>query len=544
MANSDGQARSSQAIAEAYTQPDKGNREFHCDALFAVIAIFLHQTTLCSRGAQAILLPTMSVTKVVETSEAASNAGTSTKPARSEHESDLDRHPLGIRPGGNALTSTENDATASGSFVLLPDALLLVVLEYLDQADLIALGSTCRSLFAYCSYDQLWRDLATSRSGGELEWRGSWRSSLRGLATTHLPEINCRNVFSDVLHRPFLCSRIDVQRFANETAFPKAIPRLDDLTTDVFNESWTARPFMMTQPVKRWPVYQAWSWKVLEERFSETTFRAEAVDWSLRQYMSYSRTTVDESPLYLFDRAFVDKMGLSVGPDGDYDAPLCFQEDLFTVLGDERPDHRWLIVGPERSGSTFHKDPNATSAWNAVIRGSKYWIMFPPSVLPPGVFVSDDHSEVTSPLSIAEWLLSFHDEARSTPGCIEGICNEGEVLHVPSGWWHLVVNLEPAIAITQNFVPRSHLNGVVHFLDKKRAQISGFKDGVSDPLKTFLERLEEVHPDMAAELDRRKTNGAKKRKWEEVVAPSEIEQTPDGGFSFGFGDDLESETGD
>ena len=65
--------------------------------------------------------------------------------------------------------------------------------------------------------------------------------------------------------------------------------------------------------------------------------------------------------------------------------PKYFDEDLFSVLGDEgRPDFRWLIMGPPRSGSTFHKDPNATSAWNAVITGSKKWIMYPPHALPPG----------------------------------------------------------------------------------------------------------------------------------------------------------------
>lgn len=62
--------------------------------------------------------------------------------------------------------------------------------------------------------------------------------------------------------------------------------------------------------------------------------------------------------------------------------------------------------------------------------------MFPSSAKappPPGVFVSEDQSEVTSPLSIAEWLLGFHAEARKTKGCLEGICYAGDVLHVPSG---------------------------------------------------------------------------------------------------------------
>lgn len=65
--------------------------------------------------------------------------------------------------------------------------------------------------------------------------------------------------------------------------------------------------------------------------------------------------------------------------------PQQFCEDLFSVLGESnRPDYRWLIMGPERSGSSFHKDPNATAAWNAVVKGSKKWVLFPPHVTPPG----------------------------------------------------------------------------------------------------------------------------------------------------------------
>ncbi|SLM37782.1 JmjC domain [Lasallia pustulata] len=250
----------------------------------------------------------------------------------------------------------------------------------------------------------------------------------------------------------------------------------------------------------------------------------------------------DESPLYLFDRGFVEKMKIKTDKSqgGQFWTPECFGQDLFSVLGDQRPDSRWLIVGPERSGSTFHMDPNATSAWNAVLRGSKYWIMFPASSSlppPPGVFVSEDQSEVTSPLSLAEWLLGFHEQARETPGCLEGVCGEGEVLHVPSGWWHLVVNLSPSIAITQNFVPKAHLPNVLLFLRDKPEQVSGFKSEIHNPYEVFVQKMREQRCDFLDEAYREieRIQDRRKRKWDEVVKGDATEEDGGGAFSFGFG---------
>lgn len=265
----------------------------------------------------------------------------------------------------------------------------------------------------------------------------------------------------------------------------------------------------------------------------------------MKTYVEYMHNNNDESPLYLFDRSFVEKMGISISKSQEspaYWIPECFGNDLFTVLGDKRPDDKWLIVGPARSGSTYHKDPNATSAWNVVLRGRKYWIMFPSSAPPPGVYVSEDQSEVTSPLSIAEWLLGFHAEARRTPGCLEGVCSDGEVLHVPSGWWHLVVNLDVSIAITQNFVPKSHLPSVLSFLkDNTADQVSGFKKEVIDPYGLFVERMQKEHPALleeALEVLARRVEG-RKRKWDATIAKTEEESS--GGFTFDFGDDSDEE---
>lgn len=451
-------------------------------------------------------------------------------------EDSLRKHPLGIKPSGNALTANGDLSLSIGSFRRIPDELLLLVLEYLDKDSLFALSHACKALFAFATYDQIWRELAVDRADHDLTWRGSWRSSV--LKLPPLPKIDCRHLFSDALYRPFQCTHASLTPYFNNIPVRNQIKRFHDLSIEEFNRQWSNVPFILTEPVKKWSAFREWDEQSFLERYGSLRFRAEAVDWTFENYVQYMHNNQDESPLYLFDRAFVEKMGLTIGKEGAYEPCECFSDDLFTLLGEHRPDHRWLIIGPERSGSTFHKDPNATSAWNAVIRGSKYWIMFPNSITPPGVYVSDDQGEVTSPLSIVEWLLTFHTEARQIPSCVEGICGAGEVLHVPSGWWHLVVNLEPAIAITQNFVPRTHLYAAVNFLKNKPGQVSGFRETIEDPYALFMGRLKIARPDLHEEVNGRAKS---KRKWEDVVAAEDDQGSREGGFSFSFGGDLEDE---
>lgn len=68
-------------------------------------------------------------------------------------------HPLGIRPSGNALTSAVNLRASTGIFNILSDETLTSLLEWLDTSSLLALGSTCRALYAFTSNEELWRNL-------------------------------------------------------------------------------------------------------------------------------------------------------------------------------------------------------------------------------------------------------------------------------------------------------------------------------------------------------------------------------------------------
>ena len=175
-------------------------------------------------------------------------------------------------------------------------------------------------------------------------WRGTWRSTLLGLPEQSFAKIDCRNVFSDVLHRPFACSHVRLRNYVASIPARNQISRLESMTPQEFVETWSETPFIMKNYVQKWPVSKIWDINYLQKEYSDVEFRAEAVDWPFSAYNKYMSDNDDESPLYLFDKRFAEKMGISVGatPEASYWAPECFGEDLFEALGQERPAHRWL----------------------------------------------------------------------------------------------------------------------------------------------------------------------------------------------------------
>lgn len=429
------------------------------------------------------------------------------------------RHPLNVKPSGNFMLQESHlpwhhtpRYRHLGLLASFPDDVIMNILSYVQSPrDLLNLAFTSRFLYAFAYDEELWRKLCIHSMGDKVtQWRGLWKCTMLGIDLDQQADLQLtdNDLCLDVLYRPFQCLQIDYDKVfwqvSNEEEKrsvwaqqrnhggpprtpPGGVARVSEqwMTLERYNELWHDKPFILSvDDDNRWP---QWDLSTLLQRFPQVKFRQEAVQWPLALYALYLQQNRDESPLYLFDCSSEAILQLKQ----EYSVPKIFQHDLFHEFSQYscRPDNAWLIVGPKRSGSTFHKDPNFTSAWNTALTGRKLWIMLPTNITPPGVGTDDAESEVTSPVGVAEWvMLGFFNDCLKIEECQIAVTFPGECMHVPSSWWHSVINLDDSVALTQNFVPEPKLGNVLHFFKNKRDQISGFRPKeVKEAIKSLLQ---------------------------------------------------------
>ncbi|KAF8396326.1 hypothetical protein HHK36_017941 [Tetracentron sinense] len=449
-------------------------------------------------------------------------------------------HSHGVQPLGNLLLnpfSSNSRNTGLGNLRILTDELVLDVLGFLGGTHLGALSTVSKSFYVFCNHEPLWRNLVLENLKGSFSYNGSWKSTFvsayrPSFAVSNLSSsgLKVRDFYSDYLFQSWLCASLEMKP---EWLERENIVRRSGISVEEFvlNFEELNKPVLLEGSLENWAALEKWDRDYLIRMCGDVGFSVGPVEMKLEDYFRYSDGAIEERPLYLFDPKFAEKVP-ELG--SDYEVPVYFKEDLFSILGNERPDYRWVIIGPAGSGSSFHIDPNSTSAWNAVIKGSKKWVLFPPDLVPPGVHPSPDGAEVACPVSIIEWFMNFYG---ATTKCkkrpIECVCKAGEVIFVPNGWWHLVINLEESIAITQNYVSRRNLLNVLDFLKRPNASelVSGTRDRVNlyDKFRSTIEvSFPGTIDQLALEAEEKKAQQKKLSFWESVT------DAKVGAFKFSF----------
>jgi hypothetical protein len=277
------------------------------------------------------------------------------------------KHPLGIKPLGNYyMDATRPDFTGScrgpslGQLSRLTDEVIMELLNLMSPQELLTLSLVSRVLYNLTHLDDMWKILTIDRFKGDWEWKDdSWRATFmkrsdptydtsRILQNRETFKLN--TFYSDVLFQPFYCAAIGMEPYTTV----ENIDRRSGLTLEQFIQEYErpGKPVIITDGAQHWPARTIWSTNHFLKRWPDAVLRAESVDMTMTNYFKYAEGTQDESPLYLFDKNIGERCE---GILDDIEVPMYFREDFFGMMGERRPDYRWLIVGPARSGSTFHK---------------------------------------------------------------------------------------------------------------------------------------------------------------------------------------------
>ena len=171
----------------------------------------------------------------------------------------------------------------------------------------------------------------------------------------------------------------------------------------------------------------------------------------LAEWADYAASTEDDAPFGIYDSEFGDEGSPTARLAATYETPAFVSEDAFARVEGERPPWRWVLIGCERSGTGMHVDPLLTHAWVHLCEGRKRWLMLPPSTPAAAlaaVGVAEGEPQTPSSLFFAKHRAVI---ARDVPGAVEFVQRAGELVYVPAGWTHAVVNLEATVALTHNY---------------------------------------------------------------------------------------------
>ncbi|KAL4420190.1 hypothetical protein ABPG77_011406 [Micractinium sp. CCAP 211/92] len=411
-----------------------------------------------------------------------------------------------------------------GAFAAWPDELVAFFLAnaQLSTRELLALSCTSRLMRLMVCEEPLWLQRHLHSCRRPFKYRGSWRATCLAylpdsgrpglIAADLLPPASVPGFSSDVLYRRWYRCHVDLSTFL------PGLPQLPAPSTEGSNnssrddharaaaavsggfmggaangppisvisdasgmsaEEFEARfdaprcPALLGGLTAGWPGewggLEAWQPARLAQLFGDQLFKvtkpfmaAGRTKMRLADYLAYCSEQHDEEPLYIFDSSLAETAPQLAA---QYTVPHLFRHDLFSCLGYKREDHRWLVVGPKRSGASWHVDPSATSAWNTLLSGRKRWALYPPGQVPPGVQVhidADGQPSFQAPTSL-QWYLEMLPQLPPGQRPLEVVQQAGETIFVPAGWWHCVLNLDLTVAVTQNFVSPANLEAAVQW---------------------------------------------------------------------------------
>lgn len=269
------------------------------------------------------------------------------------------------------------------------------------------------------------------------------------------------------------CTQVTLPSIA-EIEAKDSIERIScDISKEDFMERYEGarKPVMLVGCDKDWPAKDLWTMDNFKERFhNDSIWRAHLTHGD---YLNDSATWKDvvtaddsQSGYYVFDQLTTDT-GKEI--EKEYTTPGPFQgSDMYGGIGEFPPGYkprRWFCIGQASTGTLPHIDPIATDAWNSVLAGRKWWILYDENVSSEEDVECDPNCSDVENSNAAEWFASVgtRDDLfieGNLVKTVHAVQYPGETIYVPYGMVHAVLNIEDSIAVTANFGSAANLDAV------------------------------------------------------------------------------------
>ncbi|KAJ1728414.1 hypothetical protein LPJ72_005487 [Coemansia sp. Benny D160-2] len=142
-----------------------------------------------------------------------------------------------------------------------------------------------------------------------------------------------------------------------------------------------------------------------------------------------------------------------------YEVPAPLSDDWLDLFYSQHPelndDYQFCYMGGDGTWTPFHRDVYWSYSWSANICGTKRWILVPPGQEP--LFTDALNNTVYNLLDYDDTQFPRLHELHT----LEVVQRAGEIVFVPSGWWHQVHNIGDTVSINRNWANEYNLP-VVH----------------------------------------------------------------------------------
>ena len=279
-------------------------------------------------------------------------------------------------------------------------------------------------------------------------------------------------------------------RTGAESNNPRAsdFDRRANLSYEEFGHSYLYpnKPVIVTDATRRWKALSRWTPEFFKEEFGGMKFTIEgdsinhagskgqkgAVEYTMAQFIDRVLDSTDENPApYFRNRILYDlfpTLKEDIEPLPEYFQPNWLPDRyLVKYVGEVLNRGAAIEIYIGGRGAAFpvlHYDGAGTHAFLMQIYGRKKFIIYPPDQ-ECYLYPSPEKQNFSMINSVDEPdLQRFPLFAKAHP--ITFVLEPGELLFVPSHWWHTTKMLTPSITVSINTVNRSNWHELVTYVTR------------------------------------------------------------------------------